>query len=236
VNNFVWYVLLVACAFLGSGKESALEQHPFPLTEGTVWVYKGTVRWTAVGEPTVTTTKVEWRTEVRRVIRHAASRVAVITGFPSDLNWSNGNPKAQDSLLVESDGKFYLIAGELEEAIHRVEDPDDDLGGLLRHDNLLLQWPLEFNMKFCDPEGMARADNRYCWLVAESGSITLKGIAGASAGEHPEFVLQYRTNPDDTEFSFVPDIGITKYSYHHGTVADTDLKLVEFHPGGARKQ
>jgi hypothetical protein len=230
-------MVLAACMFFGSGKKSGPEQHPFPLTEGTAWVYKGTVRWTAVGTPTVTTTNVEWRTEVRRVIQHVAIRAAIVTGFPADLNWSNGNPKPQDSLLVEADAKFYLIAGELDEAIHRLEDPADDLAGLLRDDNLLLQWPLKLNMKFCDPEGMERADNRYCWFVADAGAATLKGIVGASAGGHTEFVLQYRTNPDDTEFNFVPEIGITKYSYHHhGTVADTELQLVEFHPAGARKQ
>jgi hypothetical protein len=37
------------------------------------------------------------------------------------------------------------------------------------------------------------------------------------------------TNPDDTELEFVPGIGFISYRYHHhGTVADTEMGLVEF--------
>jgi len=43
-------------------------------------------------------------------------------------------------------------------------------------------------------------------------------------------VLEYWSNPDNAQFAFVPGVGITKYAYHHhGTVADTELQLVEFH-------
>jgi hypothetical protein len=40
--------------------------------------------------------------------------------------------------------------------------------------------------------------------------------------------------PDDTEFDFVSGIGITSYEYHHhGTIAETELHLVEFHSADA---
>jgi hypothetical protein len=78
---------------------------------------------------------------------------------------------------------------------------------------------------------MARSDNRYCWLVASAKKEALAGVRGLDQGTRDQYVLEYRTNPDDSSFTFVPGIGITAYDYHHhGTVADTELKLVEFHP------
>jgi hypothetical protein len=72
--------------------------------------------------------------------------------------------------------------------------------------------------------------------VSSLEHTSLQNISGVRAVEHEEYSLEFRTNPDDTEFSFVPGIGITKYNYHHhGTVADTELRLVEFHPGGVNR-
>jgi hypothetical protein len=211
--------------------------HPFPLNPGTSWLYEGTVRLTTAGSDSATTATVEWRMEVRRLIQHGNVRAAIISGFLSELDWSDGRRQPQDSLLVESADRFYRITGDLAEPIRRLEQPSDDLAGLLQDDNVILQWPLKPHMKFCAAEGMARPDNRYCWVVAETRASSPLRIKGVPRGKHTEFVLQYQTNPDDTEFSFVPDVGITSYSYHHhGTVADTELKLVEFRPPSREKQ
>ena len=49
--------------------------------------------------------------------------------------------------------------------------------------------------------------------------------------DQPVFQLQYLTLPDDTTMELVPGVGLVSYQYHHhGTVADTELQLVEFHP------
>jgi len=47
--------------------------------------------------------------------------------------------------------------------------------------------------------------------------------------------LTYRTNPDHTFLEFATDVGIIAYTYgHHGTLAATELSLIEF--GKAKPQ
>src|SRR5216684_1367202 len=142
-----------------------------------------------------------------------------------------GIRSASDSLIIESGGRFYIVANErFTDALHQVEQPLGDLSNLLRDDDLFLRWPLQLGQKFCDSEGMARPDDWYCWVVESSRLSILQGITGVSSRKRPEFVIAYRTNPDHIRFTFVPEIGLTTYEYrHHGTVADTELRLVEFH-------
>jgi len=83
----------------------------------------------------------------------------------------------------------------------------------------------------------ARPDGRYCWVVASSRKASLSGLAGVESGNRDEFVLEYWTNPDNIRFTFVPEVGITKYEYHHhGTVADTELQLVGISSIGGQSQ
>ena len=164
-------------------------------------------------------------------MQHGEFFAVVISGFPSDLDWSDGYPQVADSLLIEARSKFYLISGDrLQDAVRRFEQPADNLDGLFKDDDLILQWPLQSGQKFGDSGGLARADNMYCWFVSSVAPASMPAASGITAAKWPEYTLEFRTNPDDTEFSFVPDMGITKYSYHHhGTVADTELQLKEFH-------
>ena len=97
-------------------------------------------------------------------------------------------------------------------------------------DSIILVWPLSQGQKYCDADGMARPDHFYCWVVSSFRRNWSSGVVGVEHGNHDEFVLEYWTNPDNVQFAFVPGVGITKYAYHHhGTVADTELQLVEFH-------
>lgn len=180
-------------------------------------MYQGLVRFThhinRVGEA-----KVTWRTEVKRFIQHGDVRAAVVSGLPSDLDWSNGIAQHSDSLLVESKGNFYRVS-------------DDNLAGMLQDDDIFLKWPLRQGEKFCDAEGMARPDTYYCWFVESASLFHPLRTDEVPPGRRNAFVVTYRTNPDHIRFTFVPGIGITAYEYHHhGTVADTELKLTEFHP------
>ena len=71
----------------------------------------------------------------------------------------------------------------------------------------------------------------YCWVVEQSATRKLDSVKGAPAGKQPVFALHFRTLPDDTTAEVVPGLGILSYQYHHhGSVADTELQLVEFHP------
>src|SRR5260370_12092041 len=221
-------LILSTCTLSSSTAE--VSEHPFPMLEGTHWTYQGLVRWTHDINH-VSETKVTWHTEIRRFIQHGEVRDGVVNGFPSDLDWSNGKPQPSDSLLIESGGKFYVVANErFTDALHQLEQPSGDLSNLLRDDDLFLRWPLQHGQKFCDSEGMARPDDWYCWVVESSRLNILQGITGVPSRKRPEFRIAYRTNPDHIRFTFVPEIGLTTYEYrHHGTVADTELRLVEFH-------
>ena len=204
----------------------------FPLTPGTYWVYKGTVRWEEAEEEKPASTEVTWKMSVDRVIRKKGIVAAIVTGFPADLDWSGGKAGPKPWLILEDEGHrlYYENLG-----------PDYDLAKLNgdEHvfdkfrvdDNFLFQWPLRQGAKFCDEEAKKREDEMYCWVVTEVTSRNLKSVQGAPANEQAVFQLQYRTNPDDTTMELVPGIGLLSYEYHHhGTVADTELQLVEFHP------
>jgi len=205
------------------------------MSEGTYWTYEGTVRWTHENSNRVSETNVTWRSEVRRFIRHGDVRAAVIRGLPSDLDWSDGSPQPSDSLLVESQGNLYRVSDEhVEESLRRLEQPSDDLAGMLQEYDLFLKWPLQKGEKFCDAEGMARPDTMYCWFVESSLPMGDVRIAGVAPARRTAYVIIYRTNPDHIQFTFVPGIGMTAYEYHHhGTVADTKLNLIEFHNSSA---
>lgn len=207
-------------------------EHPFPVSPGTYWVYRGHVRWTQAGGNQVSEAQITWRTEIRRVIIHGETLGLVISGFPFDSAWADDHPTPSDSLLVESKGKFYLVGdNRFQQAVQRLEQLSDSLDGLLSDDDLILEWPLSKGQRFCDASGMTRTDGHYCWVVSSLEKTPLQGVLGAGNRDRDEFVLEYWTNPDNTRFVFVPEVGITKYEYHHhGTAADATLELVEFHP------
>jgi hypothetical protein len=211
--------------------------HPFPMTPGTSWVYQGEVRWQDQNN-TTHEEQVSWRTEVRKLVEHPAAnaRVASIYGYPSDLDWTDGKPDTEYRALVESAGRFYLLSADtLPAVLKRLDDPADDLAGLLSADDLVLEWPLGQGWRFCDPKGIVRTDQLYCWSVENIGPSTLR-MPGVKSVPRDEYQLSYKTNPDQVNVSFVPDVGITHYEYHHhGTVADTNLTLAEFHPTVPKK-
>lgn len=229
-------LVTLACLALGvAGKRGQKpDNSSFPLSVGNYWVYQGTVRWTHENSDQTSEAKVTWKTEIRRIVCHGDYLAAVISGWPADLNWSDGHPAPADSLLVRSrDGKFYLIGQEqLKPALERLDDPRDSLAGTLSDDDLFLELPLQKGKKFCDADGLARTDGFYCWVVGEPADVSLDSVKGIPPGRRMAYPVRYLTNPDDSEFEFVPGVGMTSYGYHHhGAVADTELRLVEAHIG-----
>jgi hypothetical protein len=228
--------LLLLLCFTGTLLSRADEKsaEPFPMSPGTYWIYRGIVRWTNEANES-SETKLEWKTQVSHALHHGAYSAAVINGFPSELNWSTGKPEPADSLLVRSPGdKFYWIAPEqTKSALSRFANQQDSLQGLLQDDDLFLQLPLTKGKKFCDPEEMNRDDDMYCWMVESAERVSLN-VKGVSSPVRLSYTIRYATNPDDIEYEFVPGICLTSYAYHHhGTVADTELTLAEFHPASS---
>ena len=229
---------LVAVFFLGVCgivSTKASDGEPFPLAEGTYWIYEGHVLFGGDSDKESEARVTGWKMEVVKAIRREGLVGAVVRGFPSDLDWSDGKAKAKESLVLESqDGGVYRVEDtEVSSSLERLRNPADTLRGLLRDEDLLLRFPLAQGKKFCDADGMARDDGMYCWVVMSAETASLDKIKGVTPGRRTVFTVRYATNPDDEEFDFVPGIGITAYGYHHhGTVAETELRLTEFHQGG----
>lgn len=231
-------VLLASYSWVVARASSNTLQHPFPMAQGTSWIYKGVVRWTDQTRPEGANEKqVTWRCEVRRYVENADVRAALIKGWPSDLDWSDGTTEPKQHLLVESAGGFYLFDdSQAADLFHKLETGERVSADSLSADGLFLKWPLSEHEKFCDPEGMARSDSMYCWFVDSRKSSPTMAIAGVGPAQDEAYSLIFRTNPDHVQFTFVPGVGITEYEYHHhGTVADTELSLASFSQPTAAK-
>lgn len=223
------------CLVLSVGGQRSREpdHSSFPISMGNYWIYQGIVRRADQNSGQASETEVTWKTEIRRVFPHGDYVAALISGWPGDLNWSDGHLAPTESLLIRSpEGKFYLIGQRFSDAVKKLEESNDSLKELLSEDSLFLDLPLKKGKKFCDADGMARTDGHYCWIVGPPKEMSLDNVKGIQPSRRLAYPVTYMTNPDDCEFEFVPGVGMTSYSYHHhGTVADTELRLVEAHIG-----
>ena len=226
--------IAVAAAVLCAAGQADSSPDPFPLTEGTYWVYQGLVRYDKTGSRNSAQAHVNWRMEIVRVLGRDDAKAAIVKGFPTDLNWSTGSTTPSESMLVRTnDGRFYLIdAYRAAAAEQKFRDTQVALRDFLEDDDLWFQLPLAQGKKFCDEESAKRKDSMYCWVVDAPTQVSLNNIKGSTAKSATVFRLSYRTLPDDEETELMPGVGIIRYGYHHhGTIADTELKLVEFHVG-----
>lgn len=207
-----------------------------PLTPGTTWIYAGTVTSSDPEADAVqgVTTKVSITMKVEKVIQKPELTLAVISGYPGDLDWSNGQVEPKPSLLIETrKHEVFLNSLPPDFDYAKLEKDTAQLDKLLAEDNLLFRWPLKQGMKFGDTESVKRDDDMYCWTVVGQRKKKLEDIKGLPSRTAEVFLLRYATNPDDTQLELLPGVGILSYEYHHhGTVADTSVSLVEFHPGG----
>lgn len=204
----------------------------FPMNVGTYWVYKGTVRWYDFENDKPASTEVTWKMSVDKVFRKNGLVAAVVSGFPADLDWSAGTTEPKPWLIVEDEKHqvYYENLGP-DFDLSKLEVGDHPFDKFLVEDNFFFQSPLRQGAKFCDAEAKKRDDGMYCWVVAEAVSKKLDSVKGIPVSEPSVYGLQYRSLPDDTTIELIPGMGILSYQYHHhGSVADTELQLVEFHP------
>lgn len=203
----------------------------FPLVPGTWWLYRGTVTWTDQQTEKEAQADVTLKMSVDKVIQKPEATIAILSGFPRDLDWAAGEVAAMPWLLIETKRhEIFLNALPPDFDYAKLEKDASALDKLLAEDNLLFRWPLKQGMKFGDGESVRRADGLYCWVVASQQTKKPGEIKGVASRPAEISVLRYTTNPDDTEMELSPGIGILSYQYHHhGTVADTSLTLVEFH-------
>jgi hypothetical protein len=224
--------LAVLCSTHLNSQARSTPTDSFPMREGTFWVYRGVVRWYDMQlQKTVSSVRTS-RCEVIRVFRHPSFIVALMGGFPWDFDWSEDKANASDwSVVLAADGEIHILDNEkLNRYQKRFENLTNDLQGILDDDDAFMKLPPKKGMKFCDHESRKRTDDRYCWVVASKNDVSLNGVKGIKAGKHTAFLLQYVTNPDDTELESVSNVGFISYRYHHHeTVAETEMKLLEYH-------
>jgi len=216
--------------FANSNPEPQLDLF-FPLTPGTWWLYRGTVTWSDQQTEKEVHANVTLKMTVEKVIQKPEFTIAILSGFPRDLDWATGEAAAMPWLLIETKRhEVFLNSLPPDFDYAKLEKDSVSLDKLLAEDNLLFRWPLKKGMKFGDAESVRRDDDHYCWVVTTQETKSLTDIKGLSSRSAEVFLLQYITNPDDTEMEISPGIGILSYQYHHhGTVAETTLTLVEFH-------
>lgn len=212
-------------------------QASFPLAPGSYWFYRGTVRSEAKNLPNGRERQVNWKMSVIRAVSRGGLLVVLVDGFPSDLDWSEGDAQPKRSILIRtSDRKFYLKGPpDLDVLSRKMDDPHFAIEPFLTDDDWFLQLPLVRGRKFCDEDTRKRDDGMYCWVVGNRHPASLEDVKGAPAGKRVAYDISYRTNPDDTEIEFIEGVGIARYSYHHhGTIADTELRLAEFQIGESK--
>jgi len=201
-----------------------------PLTKGSYWIYSGVTKWTEgteVVEKTLT-----WKMEVIDTINFEDTTIAIMKGHPNDLAWYEEGTDRSDYLIIRRGTKFYKLDGQGMDKIMKslVKEERPDVDELITENNLLLDLPLTPGKRFGDPEQVNRPDNSYCWFVEAKDQIELKNVKGISSpGKITRCRLIFQTGPDHTVIEYVPGIGIIGYIYnHHGTVSETDLKLIEY--------
>ncbi|MGO9591327.1 MAG: hypothetical protein ACLP3K_14930 [Candidatus Acidiferrales bacterium] len=236
VRNILLVALLLAL-FAGSARGQDKTADDFPLTPGTYWVYQGTVRYWVKGLENGRIAHVTWTTSVTRAIHPEGLTIAVVKGMPGDLDWSEGNATPKLSIVIRTqDAKFYLLEGdEAKSAVAELDNLHYSWEQVPIDDDWFLQLPLAEGKKFCDADGMKSDDGLDCWVTSPAHPMSLTSVKGIQPGKRVGYRVEYATLPDDMEFDFVPGIGMVTYEYHHhGTTADTELHLLEFHDGGAK--
>jgi hypothetical protein len=214
-----------------AAQQAASTQQFLPLAAGTWWLYSGTVTWSGQQMEKESHANVTLKMTVERVIQKPEFTIALLSGFPRDLDWATSEVAAMPWLLIETKRHEVFVNSLPPDFDYAKLDKDAAvLERFLAEDNLLFRWPLKKGMKFGDAESLRREDAHYCWVVATQETKKLDEIKGLRSRSAEVFQLQYITNPDDTEMEISPGIGILSYQYHHhGTVAATSLTLVEFH-------
>jgi len=231
----VTVILATACSWKGAAQPPEETQEWFPLSKGSTWVYQGTIKWTRSVSGEVTEKPVTWKMNVIETLTRGQVTAAVIKGHPLDLiHFDNGKSPGDYLIVRVGPGKYYLLQHKrAEEGLTKLRDDGDSLHDLVREEELFLDTPLATGKVFGEAAQITRQDASYCWIVEGARPAELDGIKGISVpGRKLQYELIYRTRPDHQEIDFVPGIGISRYKYaHHGTVSETEVKLVEFSRG-----
>jgi hypothetical protein len=238
-RSFLAVVVTVAVAptVVSAGAVRCPEGRPMlPLVPGASWVYRGTIESTVLkrGSAHLIRRLVTRTMEVRAVKRYGRTTVALVKGYPGELAWYEpGRPRGTYLIIQPEGGAFYLVADDDGSALQRwratcrappIPDPA----------HMMLDRFLRVGRTFGgDKSVKKRPDKWYQWHVEAARCVQIPGVPGVDAKRRRhEYRIGFRTCPGHVLLYFVPGLGITRYVYsHHGTVAETDVRLIEFRRG-----
>ena len=231
--------VVVAPTVAAAGAARCAEDRPMlPLVPGTQWVYRGAIESTVLkrGSAHLIRRTVTRTMEVRAVERHRRTTVAVVKGHPRELAWYQpGRPRRSYLVIQREGGAVYLVADDGGSALQRWREtcrapPIPDPA------HMMLDRILQVGRTFGGDEFSGkRPDKWYQWHVEAARCAQIAGIPGVDAKRRRrEYRIGFRTCPAHEIVYFVPGIGITRYVFsHHGTVAEADVRLIEFRRGVA---
>jgi hypothetical protein len=224
--------LLFATISPGFCQQELIGLDYFPLRKGTYWVYSAHVDWT-VPDTAGETRQDEliWKSEVIDVFAKGNVFAARLRGFVYDLSWYEPDKGAGDYVIVLVGINHYYLIGHDADAFWQELINSDGESRLeeIGEDNLFLEVPLTKGAIYGEASQTPRG--WYCSVVTDETPFDLSAITGAPAlSSAIEFSIVYRTCPDHSILRFTPGVGVTGFEYrHHGTVANCEAKLLEFH-------
>lgn len=212
----------------------------FPLTKGSYWLYEGLTKWTKLNSGEVIEKNLIWKMEVVDNFAYKSMNVAILKGHPKDLAWYDENKNRGDYIiiygLVNGLERFIIFDDDQsKEILKKISNGEElNLNDPQYSDyNLFLELPLKVGETFTNSRANVRPDYFYCWFVESKDQVQFKNVKGlSSSNKLTRYRLVYRSNPDETIVEYIYRIGITRYVYkHHGTIAETNLKLIEYKKG-----
>ena len=178
-----------------------------PLEKRMRWIYEGKVELQDGSETKSKT--ISLTTEILDVFTFGRARLAVVSGFPTELAWYNESEHPGYSLIIVTEANIYQRRTETKAEAYRLARAyGKNPKSVARDAEALIFSPMS---------------ERECGLSSVKG-YTPSGKMKCELSEH-------RTNPDLETFEFVRGLGIVSYHYRHfGSVslADVDLKEVRF--------
>jgi hypothetical protein len=184
-----------------------------PLAKGAAWTYDAKIDYVDQAQDK------HWTGKIIESITDS-SKQGDAQVFTSELS---GHPIRTDP----SETKTLYVA--LANRLYHVSD-GADIAALVANkgkDNgsdELLEWPLDVNQRFGDPDMLANNDPMYVWVVEATEDVSVP--AGKYAGCYR---LSLRTTPDRIVSWFCPGVGIAKWEYHHnGSLQDEVWELASF--------
>jgi hypothetical protein len=241
MSNCIMYIWLLAVIssvnYIDTAEALSIgqKQEYYPLQQGASWTYIITEESQDMSDYKITKESHTVEESVVKRINNGDFEIALMQNcrLPNENDMSK---KCGNSIIVWKNGKFYSI--DLLEDLNKLTHDKAYLSSKINLNNLFLVTPLKDKMEFGrNPDDPDRNDNMYEWFVEEEGKRRIDNIDGISPKElYTIYTISYNTLPDSQVIEYAPYIGIISSSYvHHGTVMNSDTKLIKFHAGGNDK-